>query len=678
MNAKSFFISPSGENVRKIKYEVYQTFYDMTREPYDTSKKLSTEEKKMLLERDPKDYTFDFLTELFADKIYNGKKKKSRFETTDIVHLNAGEYYNSTACDTTIGRICWNKIMIDRVGLRSFFPYNNSVLKKSVATKYEESVTRLLREDNITTDQFRRYIDHRDWLGLQLHGLITVSFTEKTVKTPLSVVKLRDELFKKYEKEIKEGDIVTANKIEKELIAAMVDIIKDDPGFDLYNSGARGDINNHMKNLFIMRGGVLNPNTGKYDIMKTSFNDGLRKEDFTAASNSVVQGAYPKAVGTAASGYLAKQLMAGNQTEVIDDVGSDCGTEKTLDFVLEEKDVKDFMYRYINDNGNKILLTSKNAGSYVGKKIHLYSPMFCIGKKLCEKCAGKQDSKFIGLDSNKIATTLTNLNMKKFHDATLRFNQIDSNDILMEDDVPKDLFRSDGTDVFVDCNYFEMYIPDSYFDNGSRCEDLGNMINLFGVTTVGIFDKSGKFERYATLNIPSWNKYYVYDSEKRSMDLPGLGKANCTVYKYMKGHKLCISNILEDSSNAQLFLRDITYGKLPASIPYNKSLFLWRKNQQMNKVNFGVPSVIQEVVLSCSYRYKKDPSIKFAKIIGRKGTTATMFDYEMASIRRICQVTSTFTGITFESFDDMVTTAINRSREHGNETPSPLEDLLKL
>ena len=146
----------------------------------------------------------------------------------------------------------------------------------------------------------------------------------------------------------------------------------------------------------------------------------------------------------------------------------------------------------------------------------------------------------------------------------------------------------------------------------------------------------------------------------------------------MKGHKLCISNILEDSSNAQLFLRDITYGKLPASIPYNKSLFLWRKNQQMNKVNFGVPSVIQEVVLSCSYRYKKDPSIKFAKIIGRKGTTATMFDYEMASIRRICQVTSTFTGITFESFDDMVTTAINRSREHGNETPSPLEDLLKL
>jgi hypothetical protein len=187
--------------------------------------------------------------------------------------------------------------MIDRLGFRRFFPYNNEVLVKKKAVNYEEEVTQLLISDKITTTDFRKYIDHRDWLGLQLHGLITVSLTEKTVKTPVSVKKLRDELFKKYEKELAEGDILTANKIEKQLIDAMVDIIKDDPGFDLYNSGARGDINNHMKNIFLMRGAVINPNTGKYDIMKTSFNDGLRKEDFTPASNSVVQGAYPKAVG---------------------------------------------------------------------------------------------------------------------------------------------------------------------------------------------------------------------------------------------------------------------------------------------------------------------------------------------------------------------------------------------
>lgn len=302
MNSKTFFVSPNGENVRTIKYEVYQTFYDMTREPYTTSRHLGNDVKEQLLAKDPKEFTFSFLRSLFGDtakKEESGKVriKKSRYEVTDIIHLEAGEYHNASACDTTIGRICWNKIMIDRVGLRRYFPYMNDVLIKERSTKYESDVTQLLNDDKIDTTTFRNYIDHRDWLGLTLHGLITVSFTEKTIKTPASVKKLRDELFKKYEKELAAGDIVVAGKIEKELVNKMVEIIKDDPGFDLYNSGARGDINNHLKNLFIMRGGVLNPNTGKYDIMKTSFNEGLRKEDFTAASNSVVQGAYPKAVG---------------------------------------------------------------------------------------------------------------------------------------------------------------------------------------------------------------------------------------------------------------------------------------------------------------------------------------------------------------------------------------------
>ena len=97
----------------------------------------------------------------------------------------------------------------------------------------------------------------------------------------------------------------------------------------------------------------------------------------------------------------------------------------------------------------------------------------------------------------------------------------------------------------------------------------------------------------------------------------------------------------------------------------------------MNNVNFGVPSVIEEVILSTAYRWKKNPAYKFAKVIGRH-PDMSLYDYEMASIRRICQVTSTFTGITFESFDDMVSTAINRSRTGGVETESPLESLFKL
>ena len=52
MNSKTFFVSPNGENVRTIKYEVYQTFYDMTREPYTTSRHLGNDVKEQLLAKD--------------------------------------------------------------------------------------------------------------------------------------------------------------------------------------------------------------------------------------------------------------------------------------------------------------------------------------------------------------------------------------------------------------------------------------------------------------------------------------------------------------------------------------------------------------------------------------------------------------------------------------------------
>ena len=74
---------------------------------------------------------------------------------------------------------------------------------------------------------------------------------------------LRSKLFSENKEALESGDIIVANKIENELIAKMLEEIKDDPGYDLYASGARGSVGNHMKNMFIMRGGVSNPNTGK-------------------------------------------------------------------------------------------------------------------------------------------------------------------------------------------------------------------------------------------------------------------------------------------------------------------------------------------------------------------------------------------------------------------------------
>ena len=97
----------------------------------------------------------------------------------------------------------------------------------------------------------------------------------------------------------------------------------------------------------------------------------------------------------------------------------------------------------------------------------------------------------------------------------------------------------------------------------------------------------------------------------------------------------------------------------------------------MNSVNLGVPSVIFELILSAAYRYKKDPTQKFG-LAAANDKNINNFDYVMNNIREICQYTSTFTAMTFEDIDAMITTSLNRTKTHSNETFTPIENLIKL
>ena len=72
--------------------------------------------------------------------------------------------------------------------------------------------------------------------------------------------------------------------------------LKDDIGMDLYTSGARGSVGNHLKNMYLMRGAVQNPYTKEYEIITNSLCDGLAKKDISIHSNVITSGAFPKAV----------------------------------------------------------------------------------------------------------------------------------------------------------------------------------------------------------------------------------------------------------------------------------------------------------------------------------------------------------------------------------------------
>ena len=106
-----------------------------------------------------------------------------------------------------------------------------------------------------------------------------------------------------------------------------------------------------------------------------------------------------KMVGTQVSGYMAKELLSAMQTSVLGEKDSDCGTTKTISVSLTNKNYNKYLYRYIKVGQKYVMLTN--------------------------------DKTNIGLATSKIATTITQLNLQKFHQNLVKTQTIDVDDMLL-------------------------------------------------------------------------------------------------------------------------------------------------------------------------------------------------------------------------------------------------------
>jgi hypothetical protein len=144
-------------------------------------------------------------------------------------------------------------------------------------------------------------------------------------------------------------------------------------------------------------------------------------------------------VGTQVSGYMSKELLAAFQGEVLGPKDSDCGSIRTIEVKLTNDNYKDYLYRYVKTTKGFIMTTNENKDKFIGKTVHMRSPMYCIGvgkeKCLCNKCAGDYyyilEKPNIGLSTSKCGTTITQLNLSKFHQNLVKTRDIDIDDMLI-------------------------------------------------------------------------------------------------------------------------------------------------------------------------------------------------------------------------------------------------------
>ena len=95
----------------------------------------------------------------------------------------------------------------------------------------------------------------------------------------------------------------------------------------------------------------------------------------------------------------------------------------------------------------------------------------------------------------------------------------------------------------------------------------------------------------------------------------------------------------------------------------------------LGDINLGVSDTVQEAFIAKIYRNKENRLETFGAVLG-KDPKHSPYDYITASPREITKLESTFTGISFENIDEVLTSAVVGGKENREENISPMEEIL--
>lgn len=398
-----------------------------------TSKKITDKELyNELINLEESDITASYIYGLFGE--YDGK---SRCNPYDLIDIPAGSYgpegnKNKNKFTTTVGIWIFNKWFIEN-DLFDLFKYVNKTINSDQLDSMNQELSYALMEDRIHVSALKRYL-MKTQLAMQFVTVLAPNYSEELLTVSTKIDKLKDELIKKYKKELDAGDTVIAEQIEKELIAYAKDLLKDDPAMDSFVSGARSNINNNFKNMFIWKGATRDPNPDakqEYRIATSNYMEGIKREEFSLYCNSGIDGAYSRGKKTEHGGYLENLATMAYQDLILDEPGTDCGTDRHIEVMLTPKNVKQYMYNnIIGANGKLTELNSQNKDRFMNKRVKMRMAYLCPHEKPCNACAGnfyyKLGIKNVGLTLMQVFSIYKNKSMKAFHDSTVQLTEIDT------------------------------------------------------------------------------------------------------------------------------------------------------------------------------------------------------------------------------------------------------------
>lgn len=626
--------------------------------------------KQRILNADIKEFTKSLLEGLFASSYDRQTRsmKPAAFNATDHIKLSSSEYqYVKDTIETTLGLLFMNRFILEYTGIIQFTGYWNIPLDKKGLSKLDVLINDLVLTNKIDTKILGKYTDRRDQLGFQSASFLSSTISPSLVR-PMNNVKQRKlELLEEYKDDLHSDDptkqLLASNKIEKELMGMVRQNLKGDYGYDLYASGD-GNLDNNYKTINVMRGAVFNNLTGKFDIVDSSLMDGIKKQDIPAFSNSIVAGAYPSAIGTADAGYMAKIILALLQSEHIDpDPNSDCGTTMTIPLTITDSNKQYVLYRYINENGKRVLTTSENIGNYVGKTVQLYSPQCCKHDAICGKCAGQIFYKLgvtqIGLLVTSITQKLLNIKLKSKHDLSQKASIVDKKLIFETQNNYFDI--QDG--YIVNKVPMKIFIP-RMFDEFKGFALEATIATAFGVLPVKFYDNSGKEIMSNRLTLPTTLEFHIYDDIQEDPDY--------YILQYEAGSKVCSVAMRQSITNVEFYINQVYLYSKTAQIPYNMMTEMMFRCLEINGMDLTGPSITYEIM---ARRVCRSGNHSFAFKYGAGGVSPMAYDKE--TFRTAVQRAGILQGLLFQDISSAITVGLAQTIDGIEPTVTPLEKVVK-
>lgn len=262
---------------------------------------------KSVIEIKPEDITSTYVVELFGE--FDGKRRCNPY---DIITVPKGAYgiedskrgVNVKPFTTTVGKLIWNKMYILRnPDIFEVVGWVDEIVTKKAFNKLYKKLGYLLLEGKISRESLKRFVMTTQ-LTMPYVQFLSPSFTDKMLLSSSVIGKEKKKLIKENQAAFDAKDVKVVDKVSKQLLTYAEDYLSDDSSFDMFKSGAGGDVGNNLKNMFVLRGAVRDPDPTKgYNIITSNYIDGVSEDEYAALANSLAEGPFNRSKKTETGGY---------------------------------------------------------------------------------------------------------------------------------------------------------------------------------------------------------------------------------------------------------------------------------------------------------------------------------------------------------------------------------------